>query len=354
MVVSRPVTLQTIADLAGVSRITVSNAFSRPDQLSSALREKVLAIASELGYPGPHAAARILSRGRSDTIGVLFTDRLTYAFADPVATLFLAGVAEVIEEQELGLTVLSSPRGGSAGPVLNAVIDGLIVYSVDDDSEGLRAARQRTMPLVFVDQEPDPGISSVLVDDRRGAEEAARHLAELGHHRVALVLGGMGASTSIIDSLPSEPLPHKVLRDRLAGWLKGLGTSADLVVVNLAQHDRQHGKQAARLLLTLDTPPTAALCLSDEIARGMIQQLRQSGQSVPGGMSIVGFDDAPQGTSEENFLTTVAQPLKKKGELAARLLLERMDPKDGSVIPSKRILLSSTLVVRESTGPNHR
>ncbi|HXV92727.1 MAG TPA: LacI family DNA-binding transcriptional regulator, partial [Pseudonocardia sp.] len=90
-------TLQTIADRAGVSRMTVSNAFSRPDRLSPAVRERVLAIAEELGYAGPDPAARTLSTGRSRTVGVLFTDQLTYAFADPVATTFLSGVASVLE-----------------------------------------------------------------------------------------------------------------------------------------------------------------------------------------------------------------------------------------------------------------
>src|SRR4051794_33674146 len=79
------VTLKTIADRLGVSRMTVSNAFSRPDQLSTELRERILAEADALGYCGPDPAAQTLSRGRSDTIGVLFTDRLAYAFSDVMA-----------------------------------------------------------------------------------------------------------------------------------------------------------------------------------------------------------------------------------------------------------------------------
>ena len=117
-----PVTLQTIADRLGVSRMTVSNAFSRPSQLSADLRERILAEAAALGYCGPDPAARTLSKGRSGTIGVLFTDRLSYAFSDTMATTFLAGAAGVLEHHEIGLTVLSSPRGEGAGAVTRAVV----------------------------------------------------------------------------------------------------------------------------------------------------------------------------------------------------------------------------------------
>ena len=88
------VTLQTIADQVGVSRMTVSNAFSRPDQLSAELRDKILAAAEELGYAGPDPSARALARGTTGAVGVLLTDSLRNAFADEVATTFLGAIAE--------------------------------------------------------------------------------------------------------------------------------------------------------------------------------------------------------------------------------------------------------------------
>ena len=88
------VTLQTIADRVGVSRMTVSNAFSRPDQLSSELRGRILTAAEELGYAGPDPSARALARGTTGAVGVLLTDSLKYAFNDEVATTFLGAIAE--------------------------------------------------------------------------------------------------------------------------------------------------------------------------------------------------------------------------------------------------------------------
>ena len=110
------VTLQTVADRVGVSRMTVSNAFSRPDQLSTALREKVLAAAAELGYVGPDPAARALARGTAGAIGVLMTDSLAYAFSDEVATGFLGAVADELAPTGLALTLLTSGARGEHVP----------------------------------------------------------------------------------------------------------------------------------------------------------------------------------------------------------------------------------------------
>ena len=97
------VTLQTIADRVGVSRTTVSNAFSRPDQLKEELRQRILAVAEDLSYPGPNPAARTLRRGRAGVIGVVFTETLSYAFADSYAVGFLRGLARVAEQSGTGL-----------------------------------------------------------------------------------------------------------------------------------------------------------------------------------------------------------------------------------------------------------
>ena len=99
------VTLQTIADRLGVSRMTVSNAFSRPDQLSAELRDKIMAAADELGYVGPDPAARALATGSAGTVGVLLTDTLSYAFEDEFAARFLAGIAEELAPIGLGVDV---------------------------------------------------------------------------------------------------------------------------------------------------------------------------------------------------------------------------------------------------------
>src|SRR5262245_49506272 len=124
---TRP-TLATIAAELGVSRMTVSNAFNRPDQLSQELRERVLAKARELGYAGPDPGARALSRGKTGSIGVIFDAPLTLAFSDPAAVQVMHGVATVCEERELGMTLVPRIVGQDAELVRTALVDGFVVY----------------------------------------------------------------------------------------------------------------------------------------------------------------------------------------------------------------------------------
>jgi DNA-binding LacI/PurR family transcriptional regulator len=102
------VTLQTIADALGVSRTTVSNAYNRPDQLATELRERILATARELGYSGPDPAARRLRSGRRDVVGLLFTEQLSYAFTDPAAVMLLQGIARATEAAGLALLLINA------------------------------------------------------------------------------------------------------------------------------------------------------------------------------------------------------------------------------------------------------
>ena len=345
------VTLKTIADRVGVSRMTVSNAFSRPDQLSAALRERILAVADELGYCGPDPVGRSLRSGRSGTVGVLVSDSLTYAFTDRVATTFLSGAAAVLEPHGAALTVLSSPRFGDAGAINRALVDGLLVYSVDPDSPGLQVARRRNIPLVFADQQPEDGIPSVNVDDRGGARAVARHLVELGHCRVGLMTESLSERTELVTA---EVTPqHPVVAERQAGWLEGLGIdAADRAALppmaTTPFNDRAEARRAAELLLDAAPATTAILALTDLMAWGAVDAARARGLRVPEDLSVVGFDDAPRDPADGPSLTTVRQPLREKGLEAARLLVNVLD--EGPADPAPRVVLPTELVVRDSTA----
>ncbi len=351
------VTLATIAEAVGVSRMTVSNAYSRPDQLSAELRDRILATAADLGYCGPDPVARAQSLGRTDTIGVLFTDRLTYAFTDEFAGRFLSGVASVVEQAGLALSVLSSPRDElvDAGAVATAMIDGLIVYSVDKHSPGLAAARRRNLPLVFADQAPEPGIASVLVDDRGGARAAAKYLRDLGHTQVAMVTGAIDAPIGIVEI--NSPPAHHVAGERLAGWREGLGESIvqNSVLVNVPWNRREHGREAVGQVLDGGFTPTAYVCLTDLIALGVIDGLRERGLRVPEDVSVIGFDDSTAAQTSIPPLTTVRQPQVAKGQSAALLLMQRLgidlpSSMTPPVLTDGSVLLDTELIVRDSTA----
>src|SRR5580765_5204781 len=130
---SRP-TLRQVAEAAGVSVMTASYVYSRPERVAAGTAAKVRAAADRLGYPGPHAGARSLRRGRAGSLGVILGERLTYAFDDPQAARFLAGVAEVCAAEGVGLTLV--PITGAASDVqrvADAVVDGFVVWTTSDD-----------------------------------------------------------------------------------------------------------------------------------------------------------------------------------------------------------------------------
>jgi DNA-binding LacI/PurR family transcriptional regulator len=345
------VTLQTVADRVGVSRMTVSNAFSRPDQLSAALRERILAAAAELGYVGPDPAARALARGESGSVGVLMTDSLSYAFTDEVATGFLGAVTEELEPTGLALTLLSSASRGDSVPARDVPLDGAVVYSCAGDSEALGWLTRRGLPLVYVDQEPAPGRPSVNVDDRAGARAAAQHLLDLGHRRVGILTGEhAGPHRTLVPA--DDPSGHHVSRQRMLGWLEALRPAGvEPLVVRLPLVPEEAAYDAATLLLDRPDRPTAVLCFSDVIAHWAVRAAEDLGLTVPGDLSVVGFDDNPLARRMRPALTTVRQDVAAKGHAAASALAEAIRrSRSGEKPRASQVVLPTELVVRESTA----
>jgi len=346
------VTLQTIADRLGVSRMTVSNAFSRPDQLSAPLRDRILAEASALGYVGPDPTARALAKGTSGAVGVLLTDSLQYAFTDEIATGFLGAVVEGLAPTGLALTLLTAQQGdGDVVPARDVAIDGALVYSCYVDSPARDWLLRRKLPLVFVDQEPVPGILSVNVDDRSGARAAAQHLVELGHQRVGIVNTVVEGPVGIVDD-PLAAVRGHPPRQRMLGWLDALDDAGIVPTVVQTTTDAPNAATTAAETVLGDEPrPTAVLCFSDVLALGVIRVARSLGLDVPRDLSVVGFDDSPAAQLSDPPLTTVRQDVGEKGRLAATALTAAIaHARSGTAARVRHRLLPTELVVRQSTA----
>ena len=353
------VTLQTIADQVGVSRMTVSNAFSRPDQLSGSLRSRILEAATALGYAGPDPSARALARGTTGTVGVLLTSSLSYAFDDDVATSFLGAVAEEVGPTGLAITLLSSYAVNEMIPARDVAMDGAVVYSCDPDISAVDWLTRRGLPVVFADQEPTEGISCVNVDDRGGARAAAQHLVDLGHHRIAIMTAAIGGAVGIIEDPVNDAKSSKfVSRERLLGYLEALEPAGITSVVHRQAHsDDEEAYAAALRLLAGEDRPTGVLCFSDVIAHGVVRAAEQLGLDVPGDLSVVGFDDSPLARRLRPQLTTVHQDVHEKGRLAALALRAAMEhdrsgrsDRAGTGHAPLHVVLPTELVVRESTA----
>jgi DNA-binding LacI/PurR family transcriptional regulator len=345
------VTLQTIADRVGVSRMTVSNAFSRPDQLSATVRDHILAVAEELGYAGPDPAARALASGMAGTVGVLLSETLTYSLTDEVAMAFLAGISDELAPTGLSLTLLSAAPRGDIVPARDVAIDGAIVYSCNPDSSAVSWLMRRRLPLIFVDQAPAAGITSINIDDRLGARAAAQHVVDLGHRRVGIVTTGYGGDFGILTA-PLESTTAYTERQRLLGWTDALDAAGVVPTVVRQQHvdPDDIGYSAAQTILSQSGSPTAILCFSDAIARGAIRALHDAGLRVPEDVSVVGFDDNPISRRITPALTTVRQDVDAKGRAAASALVNAIDrAKTRPAGRGRHLVLPTELIVRDST-----
>src|ERR1700733_9698656 len=313
------ITLQLVADQLGCSAKTVANAFNRPDQLSPATRQRVLAAAARLGYPGPDPLAASLRRGRVGALGFAYANSLTYAFDDPVSVQLLAGISSVAEEARIGLLLLpgSATASRNSAAVSGAVIDGLLINSLADDDPLVDAALTRRLPTVVIDQ-PDPEELKrrasgpvpawIGIDDRAAARQAAEHLLALGHRRLAVITFGLHRSPvrEFADERAQAAATYSVTRNRLEGYRDAV-TKAGL------DSTIAEGAAAAAALLERTPRPTAILCLSDRLADGAMQTARTRGLDIPRDLSIVGFDDGPP--AADLGLTTIRQPHRLKGEL---------------------------------------
>ena len=345
------VTLQTIADRVGVSRMTVSNAFSRPDQLSAELRARILAAATELGYAGPDPAARALARGTSGTIGVLLTDSLVHAFSDEVAAAFMAAVAAELGPTGLALTLLTTSTRDDLVPARDLPMDGALVYSCETDSASLDWLRRRKVPLVFVDQEHQSGTPSVNIDDRGGARAAADHVVGLGHRRVGIVTTTVDGDPGLVAD-PRRTTTGHVQRQRMLGWLDGLHAAGiDPVVCQDRFTADDRGELGGRTVLAADPSITAILCFSDVIAAGVCSAAADLGRRLPADLSVVGFDDNPMAKRHRPALTTVRQDVVAKGRASAGMLVDVIDAsRAGTTVRAKHVVLPTELVVRASTA----
>ncbi len=347
--------MKEVAAEVGVSPATVSNAYNRPDQLSEELRERVFEAARRLGYAGPDPTARGLRKKRTGAIGALYTDRLSYAFADPAAVMFFEGVSVATEEAGLGLLLIPGGSLGQRAPEAlgSAAVDGFVIFCMAEDDPLVEATLRRRMPAVLVDQPPIEGVPSIGIDDKAAARLAAGHLTGLGHRRFGVVSFDLdkdakGGFANVSKQRAATYLPS---RSRLQGYKSALEAAGlpwnEVPVYECAENVPKEGEKAAEALLALDPRPTAVLATSDQLAFGIVEAVRRVGLSVPEDISIVGFDDVPEAARANPPLTTIHQPHVEKGLRAGRILIAQLREEEPSEI---QVLLPTRLVVRGSTA----
>ena len=260
------VTVRTLAEALGTSVATVSNAYNRPDQLSPALRARILGKAEELGYAGPDAAARALRSGRAEAVGVVLTEQLSYAFSDPYAIGFLTGLCEVVEQRHISIVLMPLSLDGDeldVTAVRHAKVDALTTFGLSQTHPAVMVAKARGIRLVLFRRQLRPRLP-LGCDRRRRRRTTARQPSGFartperrrrrGHH---------SAGGRVVAELADDEIVFVDYASRIRGLRETL--SGPIHVVSAGHNATASGGAAGRWLLTQppDSHRRAERCAGD-------------------------------------------------------------------------------------------
>lgn len=321
--------------------MTVSYVFSRPERVSPGIRELVFQAARRLNYHGPDPAARSLARGRSNNVGVVVGEGLTYAFDDSQSARFLVGVAAVCVEYQQNMVLI--PAAGDVGDVLRvreAAVDSYILWTGVRDGPVLDAVIASGKPVAIQGPPPDslrpdpdqaanPGnrrIGVVAADDRSAASAvtSATFASAQAPAVVSFALSPQG-SPMIIRGPAVSKVAFASARERLRGIQQQCRRMripwSDVRVAVVARNNRQDARTLLEELVDDPSPPDAILAMSDELALGVLDIIDQRGWRVPGDVTVSGWDDSPAAAHHD--LTSIHQSLEEQGTLCALFVLGR-------------------------------
>lgn len=331
---AKPATIEDVAALAGVSVATVSRAIRNLPNVADPTREKVRVAAATLRYRANPSAASMRG-GRTPTAAMVVPMLDSWYFSQ-----VMAGAEAVLSEAGYDLLVFKVDSQETrhrllAGPQIKRA-EGLILVDIYLPLAEIQELQAGHLHVVSVGLEID-GASSVMVDDRGVAEEAVRHLVNLGHREIGLI-GGEAAS---------ETQNTAVQKQRLAGYEAALvpaGIKRRNELQVSGEFSLEGGRSAMAALLDLELPPSAVFAMSDEMAFGALLELRTRRLSAPADMCIIGVDDHE--FSQVVGLTTIRQSVTEHGAHAARMLLEHLEQPD---LAPTRHMAGTSFIDRGST-----
>ena len=333
-----------VARAAGVSKTAVSFAFNSPERLNPETAERILEVADDLGYR-PHPVARMLTQRRTGTIGVLTPQALSVVFSNPFFGLFNEGVAAAAESSGHALLFVSPLHGSLARAVGRATVDGFVAVGLPEGHPEIEQIRRAGLPTILVDSNAFPAHGSVLTDDETGARLAAEHVAALGHREILVV--GVEPAAPMSSHSPDGVMGRRLGAYRSALARAGIDLTDEQVLVGPATIEG--GMACLRRAWDDGLRPTAVLAMSDAMAIGVMHAAAELGFAIPGDLSVVGFDDIDIARYTSPPLTTVRQPVRRKGEEAVRLLLTQLETHPSAA--PEQVMLPTRLIVRGTTGP---
>jgi LacI family transcriptional regulator len=335
-------TLRDVAEAAGVHAATASRALNPATRglVNTETARRVMKVAEQLGYR-PNPIARGLKTSKSGTIGLVIPD-----LTNPLFPPIVRGIEDVLEPAGYsGLIVNTDNDPGRESAQIELLrsrqVEGLIVATARVKHPLMEQLHREGVVMVMVNRRPDGiDVPSITPDDAAGIELAVRHLAELGHTRIAHVAGPPNTSTGVTRARSFR------------GTIRDLGLDDDPALITTADHwSEVAGAAGLRRLLDRGLSFTGIVAGNDLIALGCYDVFAERGLSCPEDISVVGFNDMPFLDKLKPPLTSIAIPHQQIGAEAARLLLDAIaDPKR----PARSVLLPLSLVERGSTAPPRR
>jgi LacI family transcriptional regulator len=332
---SQPITIRDVARLANVSVGTVSKALNHSGVLRQETRDRVIALAREIGFR-PNDLAQSLHRGKTFTVGLISNDSFG-RFTMPI----MEGLEECLADQRIGVFMANATddparEAQHVEQLLSKRVDGIVVTARRADQRAPLTVKTGGVPVIYVfSRVDDPEACALLPDDEGGAMLAVQHLARLGRKRIAHVSG---------------PERFEAVRLRHAGYRKALaaaGLAAHETFLSGAWSEGWGREAVARLFRKERGAPDALFCGNDQIARGAADALREMGVAVPDKVAIVGFDNWEiMAAATRPALTSVDLNLKDLGREAGVRLMEMI----GGARLKGVYRLPCTLVVRDSCG----
>jgi len=335
-------TLEDIAEQAGVSRSTVSRVVNEQPNVRESVRRRVLKVIQNTGYH-PNAAARTLASQRSWTIGLVVPRSVSSFFTDPYFPHLTQGIAQACNNYNYTLALFligtkedeekTFPRVSRKG-----LLDGIILQSGQMGDPLFDRLVNTNMPLVIAGRPYHTnGVSYIDVDNVHSAYTAVRHLISLKYKRIGMITGQAKSIVTV---------------DRRDGYLKALaeaGYPTDDRLIEEGDFTETSGYLAMQRLLP--TKPDAVFALSDIMAIGAIHAVKDAGLRVPEDIAFVGFDDLPMAAIASYGLSTIRQPVIQFGSKAVEMLIDLIEH---GVKPARRMIMDTELVVRETCGASRR
>lgn len=333
--------MATIVDIAralNISKSTVSRALHEHSDINKETRLAVLKMATKLDYQ-PNLLAKSLVQSKSNTIGIIVPEFLTYFFPTVIM-----GAQEVAAKNGYNVVICQSQESyeteiSNANVLLSNRVDGVLISMTRETKkfEHFKSFERHGIPVVFFNRVCDEmNTSRVLVNDYEGAYKVTEHLVQNGYRKIAHIGG---------------PPSLRLSRNRLNGYKDAL-TQYKLPVKNnyIVESDlsKKSAWLAAQQVLSLKNRPDAIFCVNDPTAIQVMLYAKTRGIKIPGELGVAGFSDDPIASVIEPPLTTVEQPVAEMGRVAMRILLSEIDSKGSNAKPVSE-LLTTRLIVRQSS-----